>query len=531
MNTNRLLLLSVAVAGALMLAPVASAQSDASDPVGFITTNQLGNSDSFVSLPFVRQPAFVGPLQSAAGTTITVSGSPWTPSQFVYSAGNQPNHYYVLIGSAGGSNPKEGHTYPIIGNTANTLTVQLGQDNLTGIPANTELSVIPNWTLATAFPAGYQNVSFTPTTSSASYKTQIRVPDISASGIDLPYTSYFFSNNVDGTSGNVGWRVVGDNATSHGDDPLLPDSHFVVRNLNGAPTLPLISVGGVLLKKVTTPLMTTLGSAQDNPVSMVRPLAVALNATGLSAAQGSFAANDQLLVYDNGQLGFNKAPSAVYYQDPAAANGPWRLLGDSATDRGSDVIPAGTGFIIRKAASNGQPAFWTNSFPVQAVSAVSRKTHGAAGDFDIDLPLSGGRGIESRGTSGSYKIVFTFPGPVTFSGASVTSGTASSATPLASAPNEVTVDLNGVLNGQTITVTLLNVNDGKNTNNVAVRMGILTGDVNGDGFVNTGDTLQTRNRSGQSTDATNFRSDVNTDGVVNSGDATAVRARSGTALP
>ena len=51
------------------------------------------------------------------------------------------------------------------------------------------------------------------------------------------------------------------------------------------------------------------------------------------------------------------------------------------------------------------------------------------------------------------------------------------------------------------------------------------------GFVNAGDALQTRNRSGQATDATNFRSDVNADGFVNSGDTTVVRARSGTFLP
>ncbi len=62
-------------------------------------------------------------------------------------------------------------------------------------------------------------------------------------------------------------------------------------------------------------------------------------------------------------------------------------------------------------------------------------------------------------------------------------------------------------------------------------MGVLVGDTNGDGFVNAGDALQTRNRSGQATDATNFRSDVNVDGFVNSGDTTVVRARSGTALP
>ncbi len=67
--------------------------------------------------------------------------------------------------------------------------------------------------------------------------------------------------------------------------------------------------------------------------------------------------------------------------------------------------------------------------------------------------------------------------------------------------------------------------------NVAVQMGVLIGDTNGDRFVNAGDATQTRSRSGQAADATNFRSDVNTDGTVNSGDTTAVRARSGTFLP
>ena len=57
------------------------------------------------------------------------------------------------------------------------------------------------------------------------------------------------------------------------------------------------------------------------------------------------------------------------------------------------------------------------------------------------------------------------------------------------------------------------------------------GDTTGDKFVNSGDALQTRNRSGQATDAINFRSDVNVDGFVNSGDSFIVRSRSGTFLP
>jgi hypothetical protein len=93
------------------------------------------------------------------------------------------------------------------------------------------------------------------------------------------------------------------------------------------------------------------------------------------------------------------------------------------------------------------------------------------------------------------------------------------------------VDLTGVTTAQTITVTLTGVSSGAGGGNVAVSMGVLVGDSNASGVVNSGDSLQTRGRSGQAADATNFRSDVNGDGFLNSGDTIAVRARSGTSLP
>jgi uncharacterized protein (TIGR02597 family) len=167
---------------ALAYATLTYAQSAATDPVGFTTAALLGQSDSAISLPFVRPPVFVGGIESASGNIITVSGRPWTMNQFVYAPGTQPNRYYALVGPASSANPKEGHTYPIIANSADSLTVDLGPDNLNGIPTNARVSVIPNWTLATVFPASDQNVSFTPTTSTAAYKTQVRVPDASAAG-------------------------------------------------------------------------------------------------------------------------------------------------------------------------------------------------------------------------------------------------------------------------------------------------------------------------------------------------------------
>jgi hypothetical protein len=49
--------------------------------------------------------------------------------------------------------------------------------------------------------------------------------------------------------------------------------------------------------------------------------------------------------------------------------------------------------------------------------------------------------------------------------------------------------------------------------------------------LNSGDAIQTRGRSGQPADATNFRSDINADGSINSGDTLLVRANAGAFVP
>ncbi len=61
-------------------------------------------------------------------------------------------------------------------------------------------------------------------------------------------------------------------------------------------------------------------------------------------------------------------------------------------------------------------------------------------------------------------------------------------------------------------------------------MTVLAGDVTGDGVVNSGDAVYTRNHSGEVADASNWRADVNLDGYVNSGDIAIVRQNAGTGL-
>lgn len=377
-----LAILAASIQVAFALTPVAT------DPVGFTTASQLSNSDTLASIPFTRTPAFTGAISSISGNVITVVGTPgWTINQFVYAQGTQPNHYYVLIGPSSTTDPKEGHAYAITANDATTFTVNTTSDDLSGIPTDTQFLIIPNWTLNTIYPSTDQNVSFTPTTATRAFKTEILIPNYAAAGVNQAFsTAYFFSNNVNGTgavvshnfnahgaapsTSNVGWRVVGDNTTDHGDDPLLPDGYFVIRNLNGAPTLPLKALGAVLTKKFAIPLMTQTSQAQDNSVAMIRPVDATLNNTGLNPTDGSFVATtatrnfqDELLLFSNAVTALNKSPSAVYFYsnnvNGSTNNVGWRLVGDNTTDRGNDVIPTGSAIIVRKAATvSGATVFW-----------------------------------------------------------------------------------------------------------------------------------------------------------------------------
>ena len=187
------------------------------------------------------------------------------------------------------------------------------------------------------------------------------------------------------------------------------------------------------------------------------------------------------------------------------------------------------------------------SFEVQAPtvqSASSLKTHGAAGTFDIPLPLTGSVGVECRTTGGTndYTMVVTFSGNVTVTGspqAQVTSGTGcigaagvcSGSVSVSGAV--VTVPLTNIANAQVINVRINGVNSAADAPAVDVNipMGILIGDTNANRSVNAGDIAQTKARLGQAVDGTDFRSDVNVNGSINGADVAIIKGHSGTSIP
>lgn len=181
----------------------------------------------------------------------------------------------------------------------------------------------------------------------------------------------------------------------------------------------------------------------------------------------------------------------------------------------------------------------THCAPPTVTAAVSRKTHGNAGVFDIDVAAPGA--VESRSDGPTQVLVITFneqiegangldPLDVNASSGSVT-GVSISGPQLA-------VDLSNVTNAIKVVVAFPGiVAIGGNTPSTSVIcFGALTGDTNGDSSVNSFDLVAIRNALNQTVSTDNFRRDVNADGAINIFDMVAARqnlnlAISGSCLP
>jgi len=165
--------------------------------------------------------------------------------------------------------------------------------------------------------------------------------------------------------------------------------------------------------------------------------------------------------------------------------------------------------------------------------AVSRKTHGAAGTFDVALPLVGEPGVECRSSGGAHTLVLTFNNTVVSGNASVTAGTGTVAGSPTFSGNTMTVNLTGVADVQKITVTLTGVtnNTAQVLPNTPVSMNMLIGDTGGNKTVSASDVAQTKAQSGVAVTGANFREDVAVNGSIGAADIALVKSSSGHSVP
>lgn len=343
---------------ALASIPAALAQTAVTTPVGYTTVVCLPNSDTIVGLP-LRIPA-EGAAALTANPVVTGDFADLEVSSASFSSFAHTHYVKFKSGVANGS------WYPITANTNNTITIDLNGAQLPAASGD-QFEVIKFWTLgelfnpaeATTNPATTGNAIVASKSGIISGRmSELLIPNFSGVGINLATSASYFIYNGS-------WRKIGEPiSVSFDDDQLWPDVYFTIRHYP-AVTLPTryIPCGEVETRNFSIPLATRNNGKQDNYVSIPRPIDVRLADLNLGGGPAFVSSTngivtgrkDELFLIDNSVSGKNKSASAIYF----FLNGAWRRVGSPISeDRGNDILRAGSGLIIRKAAATTGTATW-----------------------------------------------------------------------------------------------------------------------------------------------------------------------------
>ncbi len=516
------------VTSCLTLATLIGAQSAVTVPSGFTTiTIKPGNSSTpptqLIGFGLSKPTAFQATISSVTTASGNVTQLNFAANSFAAGAfgpgSSGPTHFVEIIGG-----PFDG-LISHIGSTVQNGVVLTDLVSTLTATGTVSARIRAFWTPAELFGTGTSNVGFT--TGSPSTADLIRIHLVGAAPVEI-YN--------DGTN----WLSVAGGANAN-QLPIPIDAGVEVLR-RGTSQFAFKILGEV--KTGGTALVVPTGTSY---FQNVYPLPVRLKDYGLFTSStatglrpGTSATNsDTVTIEDPATRAKN-----VFFVD--SATGRFKT---GFTDASLYEVPANATICIARSGSGftwyaPQPvmALGEEPLPLMLAAAASRKTHGASGTWDVNLPLSGTLpGIEPRWggsvTSGSFTVVFTFSGasesnPLTSGTAAVTSGTGS-VSGVTFNGNEMLVNLTGVTNQQTITVAVSNVaaQNGQSLANGQVQMGMLVGDINSSAAVNVVDISISRSVSLGAVSFSNFRTDLNVSGSLNATDIAISRSQSLAKLP
>ncbi len=514
-------------------AVTAFAQSAKTDPVGVTTVHLIAGNPTtppsqYIGLGMAKPAVFQGKVTGStivSGTSqLTFAANSFADNAYDPVGGNTAYYAEVLNGSGAGVISHIIQTDPNV--------ILLSDDISSAVTAGTtQVRIRKFWTVAEAF--GANNTAGFLGASSPS----------NADVITISYSEGTTTNIFYNTSTSR-FEKVSDNSNAS-DLPIPVDAGlFVLRRDSTAKSFKI--AGDV---KLGPTALWVNGGSSDTTTVLQNPYPlgnVMLKDSGLytgnattGVAAGSATTADLVTIQDP-----ETGETNNFYFDTSTQR--WRT---GFTDASLIKIPENASIAVTRRAGRGafnwfaqQPlmALDDTPLPLQLISAVSRKTHGTSGTWDVNLPLSGATGIEPRsgGSSNAHTVVFTFSGasdsnPITSANVSVQSGVATiSGSPILNG-NTITVNLTGVNNAQTVNLQVANVQaqNGQTFASATVPMGVLRGDVNYNGAVSATDITQVRLASSlQPVNFGNFRGDVNTSSTITASDVTQVRLSSGTSI-
>jgi PQQ-like domain len=270
-----------------------------------------------------------------------------------------------------------------------------------------------------------------------------------------------------------------------------------------------------------------------------------VNGSGASGVRLDFdMSNNPVLSpqWNNGQSGtspvvannmvFLIGGSTVRALDPLLGTQLWSAARGGGTHWQSVIVANGRVFATDQAGH--LDAFGLSAGPAAPVvtGVVSRKTHGAAGVFDLPLSLVATDPTTEPRFGPTQTMVFQFDKPVVSGTATVSEGTAVVGT-TTFAGSEMTVNLTGVNNVQYVTVTISSVvaADGGPGGIGTGRIGYLAGDVNQNRVVTLADLGLVNAQLAQTVKAANFLMDVNASGTLSLTDLGLTNTKLTNALP
>ncbi len=483
------------------LALPAFAESVFTDPVGFTTISEptatAGTPGTvYLSLNLLRPSAFQarvasgGVATSNSQTTVTFSPAAFTANQF---NGSANSHYLEVV-----NGPGAGTVSPVTATGSSTVTIV---DDLSAIVTGGEtlLRIRPNWTFATAFGAN-NSVGFLGASSSAS-----------ADIIAIDGQGYFYNTST------TRWETT---ANLPANDVAIPADLGLAITRRGSAPLSFKLVGDV---KAGPAGLYVQGGSSETFNLLPNPFAldsVMLKDSGLfnpsdptaSVKGASTAAQaDIVRIQDPVRGSFDD----FYYN---TSKNQWMT---GFTDASLIRIPSGSSVAVIRRAGNPdfqwyapQPlmALGNTPMPLQLLSAVSRKTHGAFGAADVNMPLTGTAGIEPRKSNGSHLLVFEFSTLLSSGTASVNLGSAATSIQ----GNKLLVSLSDVPNQSRVTILISNVQDIANQTlaSTSVDARFLTGDVNASGTVTGFDLQDVKNSLFKPNSLAAFRADINSSNSI-----------------
>ena len=323
---------------AVMVAGICMAQTVYTiNTVGFVETTVGAGMTDTVSAPMTPFAIDSGTITAAAAAAITDAAKDWSavdvgPGAEGYLA------YFVEIKD--GANV--GRYFPILSNTADTLTVETPQDLTTLGLVGAAYCIRPFLTVQELFSdaAGAPVLSGGDSPALAS-----NVLAWNGTGYDTVYFSTFFGENI--------WRQAGGGPAN--EWPVYPDEGLLVVNRDAADAK-VMSLGEVADNTKTTWAVQGLLLA-GNPF----PANVALDDSELMEADGgpfaggdSPALADQVLLWNSGTSGLD-----TYYFSTFFGENIWRQAGGGPA--GATELTAGKAFFLNNLF--GDAAAWPRTIP------------------------------------------------------------------------------------------------------------------------------------------------------------------------